>query len=352
MQTIVGTRSTLPVLANVLLLAEEKRLELRATDLEVSLEVGVDAQVGKVGATTLPARRLFGLVKELESQEIEIAANDKELCTVQGGGAQYKLHGISAEEFPTHPKFKEEQQVTLPQVKLREMIRKTEYAISREESRPTLNGIFLCIQGGKLVVVATDGRRLAMVEEEIEEGGACKAEFILPAKCVGELGRLLGSEGTAGFRISETQVEITLTQGEGHPTRIYSKLIEGNYPNFRQVIPKESKERVSLGREELLAALRRAEQVASDKANSVKFSFTKNNLAITINSPEVGEGRESIAINYKGPDIDIAFNPAYLMDPLKALDTGEIFLEMNDGLSPGVIKCNAPFLYVIMPMRT
>ncbi|MSU41627.1 MAG: DNA polymerase III subunit beta [Pedosphaera sp.] len=351
-QTVVGTRTTLPVLANVLLLAEEKHVELRATDLEVSMVVRLEAQVGKVGATTLPARRLFGLVREIDHSEIEISVSDKEVCTVQAGGAVYKLNGIAADEYPAHPKFKEEKQVVIPQAKLKEMLRKTEYAVSQDESRPTLNGIFTSIQGDKLVLVATDGRRLAMTEEEIEGGGTEKAEFIMPAKCVGELSRLLGNSGQAGFRISETQVEITLTNEGTQPIKIFSKLIEGNYPNYRQVIPKESKERIALGREELLHALRRAEQVTSDKANSVKFSFTKNNLAITVNSPDVGEGRESIAINYKGPDIDIAFNPTYVLDPLKILDAGEVYLEITDGLSPGVLKTTTPFLYVLMPMRT
>ena len=128
-------------------------------------------------------------------------------------------------------------------------------------------------------------------------------------------------------------------------------MVEGNYPNYKQVIPNETKERVTLVREELLQALRRAEIMTNDKSNSVKMAFTKNNLAITANTPEVGEGRESIAINYNGPDISIAFNPGYLMDPLKVLESDEIFIELNDELSPGIVRVNGPFLYVLMPMR-
>jgi DNA polymerase III subunit beta len=133
---------------------------------------------------------------------------------------------------------------------------------------------------------------------------------------------------------------------------LISKLIEGNYPNYRQVIAAETKERISLGREELLQALRRAEFMTSEKSNSVKLTFAKNNLAITANSPEVGEARESLAVNYNGNDLSIAFNPGFLMDPLKALEEDEVFLELTDELSPGLIKINGPFLYVIMPMRT
>jgi DNA polymerase-3 subunit beta len=133
---------------------------------------------------------------------------------------------------------------------------------------------------------------------------------------------------------------------------IISKLIEGNYPNYRQVIPAESKERISLVREELLQALRRAEIMTSDKANSVRLNFTRNNLSITANSPDVGEARESLAINYKGRDLAVAFNPGFMMDPLKAVENDEVFLEVTDELSPAVMKINGPFLYVIMPMRT
>jgi DNA polymerase-3 subunit beta len=142
-----------------------------------------------------------------------------------------------------------------------------------------------------------------------------------------------------------------LRDESGFAILIISKLVEGNYPNYRLVIPSDAKERVALPREELLHALRRAEIMTSEKSNSVKLSFTKNNLAITANTPDVGEARESVAINYKGRDIAIAFNPLYLMDPLKALDHDEIFLELIDELSPGVVKVNGPFLYVLMPMR-
>ena len=149
----------------------------------------------------------------------------------------------------------------------------------------------------------------------------------------------------------ELQHLMPLKDDKGFSILIISKLIEGNYPNYRQVIPAESKERISLIREEFLQALRRAEIMTSEKSNSVKLNFTKNNLSITANTPEVGEGRESLAINYKGKDFAVAFNPAYLMDPLKALETDEIFFELTDELSPGVVKINGPFLYVIMPMR-
>jgi DNA polymerase-3 subunit beta len=150
---------------------------------------------------------------------------------------------------------------------------------------------------------------------------------------------------------SENQASFTLKSEKGPGALIISKLIEGNYPNYRQVIPAETKERIALPREEFLHALRRAEIMTSDKQNSVKLAFGKNQLAITANSPDVGEARETMSVNYKGKDLAIAFNPAYLIDPLNALTQDEVFIELIDELSPGVLKINGPFLYVVMPMR-
>jgi DNA polymerase-3 subunit beta len=153
------------------------------------------------------------------------------------------------------------------------------------------------------------------------------------------------------IRVTENQAAFELKGENRFSVLVITKLVEGSYPNYRQVIPAESAERIALVREELLQALRRAEIMTSEKSNSVKLAFTKNNLAITANTPEVGEARESLAVNYKGKDLSIAFNPAYLLDPLKALDADEVFLELTDELSPGVLRTSGPFLYVIMPMR-
>jgi DNA polymerase-3 subunit beta len=199
-------------------------------------------------------------------------------------------------------------------------------------------------------MVATDGRRLALTDEDVDFGEVA-VEFIVPTKAINELNRLLQVTGEAEIRMTENQVSFLLKDDNGLNTLLITKLVEGNYPNYRQVIPGESAERVVLVREELLQALRRTEIMTSEKSNSVKMTFTRNNLAITANTPDIGEARESLAINYKGRDLAVAFNPVYLMDPLKALDTDEVYLELTDELSPGVLRINAPFLYVIMPMR-
>ena len=231
------------------------------------------------------------------------------------------------------------------------MLRKTAFAISTDETRFVLNGIFFNLKDHKITMVATDGRRLALVDEEVDIPAQSDGEFIVPTKAINELTRLLTSTGDVEVKFTDNQVAFSLRDDKNSSVLIISKLIEGNYPNYRQVIPGETKERIALAREELLHALRRAEIMTSEKSNSVKLSFTKNNLAITANTPDIGEARESIAINYKGRDLAIAFNPTYLMDPLKSLENDEIYLELIDELSPGVVKINGPFLYVLMPMR-
>jgi DNA polymerase-3 subunit beta len=350
-QNVVSTRTTLPILSNVLLRAEGERLEFTATDLDVTVACGVEAKVSKGGASTVPVKKLFGIARELNGSEIELEVDEKNVCSLRCGPSFYKIHGLGADEFPPLPKFKEDKKVAIPQSTMKSMMRKTSFAISTDEARYVLNGIFLSLKDHKLTMVATDGRRLALVDEEVDVPEQSQGEFIIPAKAVNELNRLLQEKGEVEIKYSENQSAFTLKDEKGFSILIITKLIEGNYPNYRQVIPAETKERVALPREEFLHALRRAEIMTSDKANSVKLAFGKNNLAITANAPEVGEAKESIAVNYKGREIAIAFNPKYLIDPLNALPDDEVFIELIDELSPGVMKINGPFLYVVMPMR-
>jgi len=350
-QNVVSNRTTLPILSNVLLRAEGDRLEFTATDLDVTIACSVEAKVKKPGASTVPVKKLFGIVRELGNSEIDLEVDDKNVCSIRSGASFYKINGLSADEFPPMPKFKEDKKVELPQEKVRGMMKKTSFAISTDESRYVLNGIFISLKDHKMTMVATDGRRLAMVDEEVDVSEKSQGEFIAPAKAVNELNRLLQDKGNVEIRYTDNQASFTLKDEKNGSVLIVTKLIEGNYPNYRQVIPTEVKERISLVREEFLHALKRAEIMTSDKSNSVKLTFGKNNLAITANSPEVGEARESIAINYKGKEMAIAFNPKYMIDPLNALTNDEVFIELIDELSPGVLKINAAFLYVVMPMR-
>lgn len=370
-QNVVSTRTTLPILSNVLLRASGDSLELTTTDLDVGIRRRVSAMVTKPGTTSLPARRLFSIVRELPDGEIEIEVDEKNIASISCGSSFFKIVGLPAEEFPPLPKLEGGKSYKIEQSILRDMLRKTAYAISNDETRYVLNGIYLGFKSEKLTVVATDGRRLALVEQDLEFPKASEAEAILPTKAVTELKHLLGEKGEIQMTLTENQMAFELQVApqepagatkkgekeapkkttEGPNVLLVSKLIEGTYPNYRQVIPTESKERVSLDREALQTALRRAALLCTDKSNSVRMQFTKNNLSIIAKSPDVGEAKESMAINYKGKEVAIAFNPEYLMDPLQNLDNDEVFIELTDELSPGVIKVNAPFLYVLMPMR-
>jgi DNA polymerase-3 subunit beta len=317
----------------------------------VTIASAVEAKVSKPGSSTVPVKKLFGIVRELSNSEIDLEVDEKNVCTIRSGPSFYKIHGLSADEFPPRPQFKEDKKVVLPQETVRSMMKKTSFAISTDESRYVLNGIFISLKDHKMTMVATDGRRLALVDEEVDVSEGSQGEFIVPAKAVNELNRLLQEKGEVEIRYTENQASFTLKDDKGSSILIVTKLIEGNYPNYRQVIPAETKERISLVREEFLHALRRAEIMTSEKSNSVKMSFGKNKLEITANSPEVGEAKESLAVNYKGKEMAIAFNPKYMIDPLNALPNDEVFIELIDELSPGVLKINGPFLYVVMPMR-
>ena len=350
-QNVVSTRTTLPILSNVLLRAEGDGVEFTATDLDVTVACKVEAKVKNSGATTIPVKKLFGIVRELGGSELDIEVDEKNICTIRCGSSFYKIHGLGADEFPPLPKFKDDKKVILAQETARAMLKKTAFAVSTDESRYVLNGIYFSLKDHKLTMVATDGRRLALVDEEVDISEKSSGEFIVPAKAVTELNRLLQDKGEVEIKFGENQASFALKDDKGFSVLLITKLIEGNYPNYKQVIPGEAKERVPLVREEFVQALRRAEIMTSEKANSVKLTFGKNNLAITANSPEVGEARETLAVNYKGKEMAIAFNPRYLIDALGALTEDEVFFELIDELSPGVLKINGPFLYVVMPMR-
>src|SRR5579862_9629590 len=181
-QNVVGSRTTLPILSNVLLRAEGDRLEFTATDLDVTVACAVEAKVKKGGATTVPVKKLFGIVRELNNPEIEIEVDDKNQCSVRSGASYFKINGLSADEFPPLPKFKEEKKVVLPQEKVKGMMKKTSFAISTDESRYVLNGIYFSLKEHKLTMVATDGRRLALVDEDVDVSEKSAGEFIVPAK--------------------------------------------------------------------------------------------------------------------------------------------------------------------------
>lgn len=345
-QNVVSTRTTLPILSNVLLRADEAGVHLTTTDLDVGVRSRIEATVERPGATTLPARRFFSIVRELPANDIHMEVDSKSTASIKSGQSFFKILGLPEEEFPPLPAFQDAKVFTIGQKELRDGLRKTSYAISTDETRYVLNGILFAFKDNKLMLVATDGRRLGLIEIELEFPKSQEIELIVPSKAVNELQRLLTDAGELRMSVTENQVAF-----EVGDTLLVSKLVDGNYPNYRQVIPGEPRERITIERELFLNAVHRVSLLASEKSNSVKLVFSKNNVDITANSPDIGEARESIAIAYKGKDVSVAFNPMYLMDPLRNLTNDEVFIDLIDEMSPAVIKIPAPFLYVLMPMR-
>src|SRR6184192_1083985 len=345
-QNVVSTRTTLPILSNVLLQAQGNEIHLTTTDLDVGVRGSCEADVEKEGATTLPARRLFNIVRELPSSEIQVDVNGKNAASIRSGQSFFKILGLPEEEFPPLPKFEDAKVVTIRQKDLRDGLRKTSYAISTDETRYVLNGVLFSFKENKLTLVATDGRRLAMLDIELEFPRSHEADIIVPTKVVIELQRLLTDDGDVKVSMGSGQIAFDLNK-----TLLVSKLIEGNYPNYKQVIPGEAKERIKLEREMFLNSLRRVSLLASETRRSELRNISRSNLDITANTPEVGEAKESLAIAYKGREFSIAFNPEFLMAPLRNLTEDEVFLDLIDEMSPGVLKIQTPFLYVLMPMR-
>jgi len=345
-QHVVSSRTTLPILSNVLIEAGEGSLRLTTTDLDVGVSGIVPAEISKAGATTLPVKRLVNIIRELPSAEIEVSVDSKNVASIKSGPSFFKIIGLPDGEFPPLADFEEAKEYKIPQSILRSGLKKTSYAISTDETRYVLNGIFTSFKEGKLTLVATDGRRLAMVDHELEFPASHEVDFIIPTKAVQELQRHLGADGDLILRLSDNQVCFEIDS-----SMIVSKLIEGNYPNYRQVIPGETKERLTLSREQLLETTRRVSLLSSEKSNSVKLSFGPNQVDVTANSPDIGEANESIEVAYDGVDFAIAFNPEFLMAPLKSLEEDMVHLDLIDEMSPGVLRTDDAFLYVLMPMR-
>jgi len=343
---VVNVRPTLPVLSNVLFEARENKLWLTTTDMEVTMRCVVEAQVSSAGATTIPARRLLSIIRELPADNIEIDVDDKNAASITCGSAFFKINGLPDDEFPVIPKSEDGHTFTMDQKVLKEMLQKTFYAASTDETRFILNGTLMSFKGNKLTLVATDGRRLALTEHELEFPKEFECEAIVPTKAVNELIRILKDDGVVKIHTGKNQASFEL---DG--VTLTTKLIEGTYPNFRQVIPGQCEQRIAVEREILLTALKRVALLTSEKSSSIKLTFGKNKLKISASSPEVGEAHESVAIKYNAKEIQVAFNPDYIMEPLRNIANDEVFVELTDELSPGVIKCDVPFIYVLMPMR-
>ena len=355
---VVGTRPTMPVLSNVLIEADGDHLDLTTTNLDLGIRCRVKASVGQSGAVTLPVRRLATIVRELPSLDVQVEVSPNHQVKIASGGSNFRIMGIPRDDFPPLPEFADEHSFTLEQAVLGQMLASVSYAQSADESRYFLNGVYFHFNEGKLTLVATDGRRLALTHREIDFGESTGGSLILPAKTVAELARLLSKDEkfTVSLAFNDRRVAFRVQvadEGSGliDQVQLISKVVEGNYPNYQQVIPKEVDQRVKVERELFLQCIHRAALVTSDKSNSVKIKLSTNLLEITAASPDFGESHESLAVEYSGPDLQVAFNPGFLMDPLRALTKDQVAFELKDEISPGVFKTDANFLCVIMPVR-
>jgi DNA polymerase-3 subunit beta len=355
---VVGTRSAMPILGNVLIEASADHISLTTTNLDIGIRCRITAEVTTEGSITLPVRKLATIVKELPQQEVffELASNNQ--AKITSGGSIFKVMGIGTDEFPPLPSFENQHVFKLEQNDLANMLKSVSFAQSSDENRYILNGVYFNFSDENLTLVATDGRRLALTSYELEADSSDTGSLILPAKTVSEIERLVGKGESVKIAFNDRQVafEIAIEDEGGNSgliDHIYlvSKIVEGNFPNYRQVIPKETEHRIKIERELFLECVHRAALVTSEKSNSIKLKISNNLMEIMGSSAEYGESHESMGIAYEGPDVQIAFNPTFLMEPLRALSHDEIFFEFKDELSPGLVKTLNQFLCVIMPLR-
>jgi len=346
-QNIVAGKGSLPILQNVLLEATGRELRMTTTDLDMSIKAVCECETVEQGNSTLPVKLLFNAVAKVAEGEISISIDATEHAEIVAGNAKFKLTGMPGTSFPKLPQDDEAYSYSIPQATLKEMLRKVAYAASQDDTRRTLKGVLMSFKDEKVTMVATDGRRLAMVENEIEFPKDAEKDIVLPSKTVAELQRSLNGETDVSVLVQKSQVCFKIDS-----TLIYSKLIDDVYPNYRQVIPRDTAEHISVDRQLLLDALDRASVMMMDEAHSTRLSFESGKLTVSSAASEMGEAKDVVPIKYAGEKIDIMFNPSYVMDALKAIDDDEVVINLNDGHSPAVIKCNIPFLYVLMPLRT
>ena len=349
----------MPILSNVLIEAADDQISLTTTNLDLGIRCRIKADVIEKGGLTLPVRKLFSIVRDLPSLDVEVETYSNYQAKLTSGQTLFRMMGISAQEFPPLPTFNDQHSFMLRQEDLGRMLKSVSYAQSSDETRYIMNGVFFNFEGNAITLAATDGRRLAVISKEVEVTEDNAGHLILPAKTVGEVERLLGQGDSVKIAFNDRQVafeintEADAAADAGLLDNIYlvSKVVEGNYPNYRQVIPKENDQHIKVNRESFAKCISRAALVASDKSNSIKINVSENLLEVTGSSPEFGESNVSLNVEYTGPDVSVAFNPSFLLDPLKAVTRDEVIFEFKDELSPGVVRTPDSFLCVVMPLR-
>ena len=342
---VVSTRPSMPILSNVKLEAVDGELQLTTTTMELTIQAKVPCLVETPGAITLPAKKLQSIIRELHDGEVTVSIKGN-VATIRCNRAQFKLNGLPAEEFPSLPVFKEARELKVPQGMLNRGFRHTEFAISNDNTRYPLNGIYTCFQDGKLTLVATDGRRLALFENELEFPESQQVAIDIPSRAVAEVHRLLGDNGDVMVRITTNQASFDFGD-----TLLVTKLIDGNYPNYRQVIPSRYNERIVMSASELNETVRRVALLSAEKTNTVRFRFAPGVMEVLSSAANLGAANGEVPIDYNGRGTSITFNADYILAPLKAVGDGDVSLDLIDSSSPGVMRVADEFLYVLMPMH-
>lgn len=349
-QGIVEKRNTMPILANVLLDASKGKVTIMATDLEVFIRDSAQAGVSEEGSVTVNARKVFEIAKELPGDQIDVSTGKDDKLTLKAGKARFNIMGLPAKEFPSFPDPEEGSLQPIDGGTMRNMIDKTSFAVSTDETRYNINGFLLEREDGRIKMVATDGHRLALIMSEGDNIAKGQKEgVLLPRKGLMEMKKVL-DEKDGEFFLGITQKNAVMKREN---TVITVRLLEGEFPDYRRVIPKDNDKVVSAKREDLLSSLKRVSILSTDKIKGVKFSFSNSKLVLSSSSPDIGEATEEVDIKYSEDDIDIAFNARYFIDVLEALKEEDVTINLKDSLSPGIIRPagGEDYTYIIMPMR-
>ncbi|MDD5465604.1 MAG: DNA polymerase III subunit beta [Candidatus Omnitrophica bacterium] len=345
-QNIITTKSALPILSNILIDVQLGMVKLTATDLDIGITCVIPVDMQEPGAITIPAKRFSDIIKEFPSDIINVGTKKNNQVLVDSDMCQFKIMGLAKEEFPKLPEFKDKKAIKINQGVLKEILSLTAFAVSFDETRYVLNGILFKISKGVLTLVATDGKRLAVAERKLTTAEPeAEVSMVVPIKTIQELNRNLKDEGELSLVISSNQALFDLGG-----VAVVSRLIEGEFPDYKQVVPAVSENKMKVQRNQFLLAIKRAALLATPDYQAVKFEVFKNKLVISKSTPDVGEFHEELAVEYQGRELVIGFNPVYLMDVLKNLNEEVIGLELTDTEKPGVIRISG-YVYIVLPMR-
>jgi DNA polymerase-3 subunit beta len=348
----IPTRTTLPVLSNILVEATGEHVAMSGTDLDIAVSVRVPAEVEEEGALTVPAKKLQELARELPEHPVRVQAKGDRF-ELTCGRASFRLNGLARDEFPTFPTVDFEASWKVKGDVLHDLIRQTSFAVSTEESRPILNGVLWQLDGESMRMVATNGHRLARMTAGTEGQGMPREDIIVPPKALGQVERLFGPTDEVEVARSENYLGF---RHEG--TRVFTRLIEGPYPNYEQVIPRDNDRTAVADRNLLLQALRRMAVVASDQTHRVRLTFNGGIVRFSVETPDLGEAHEEMEIDYQGEALEIGFNASYLLEVLKYVPTDDVKLtfkgpERAATLEPVNREGEAPVDYfcLVMPLR-